>query len=57
VATGTAVVVGAEVVVGAGSTSEICEVAADNSAVEDPMPFVAMTDTLMYLPTSASVNL
>ena len=56
-ATGTAVVVGAEVVVGAGRTSEICEVAADNSAVEDPMPFVAMTDTLMYLPTSASVNL
>jgi hypothetical protein len=51
VATGTAVVVGA------GRTSEICEVAADNSAVEDPMPFVAMTDTLMYLPTSASVNL
>ena len=32
------------------------EVAADNSAVEDPIVFVAITDTMMYLPTSASVN-
>ena len=30
--------------------------AADNSAVEDPMPFVAITETLMYLFMSSSVN-
>jgi hypothetical protein len=32
------------------------DVAADNSAVDDPMLFVAITDTLMYLSISASVN-
>jgi hypothetical protein len=32
------------------------DVGADNSATEDPMAFVAVTDTLMYSPTSASVN-
>jgi len=31
-------------------------VAADNSAVEDPTPLVAITETLMYLSMSASVN-
>ena len=32
------------------------DVAADNSAAEDPMPFVAITETLMYLFMSSSVN-
>ena len=46
----------AVVVVTAADLSEICDVAADNSAAEGPTLFVAITDTLMYLPTSASVN-
>jgi hypothetical protein len=36
--------------------SRIIDVAADNSADDAPILFVAITDTLMYLSMSASVN-
>jgi len=36
--------------------SRIIDVAADNSADDAPILFVAITDTLMYLSISASVN-
>ena len=47
-------------VVAVGTTESVrsstIDVAADNSADEDPIPLVAMTDTLMYLSMSASVT-
>jgi len=36
--------------------SRIIDVAADNSADDAPILFVAITDTFMYLSISASVN-
>jgi hypothetical protein len=45
-------ITGSAVFVGAISTT--AEVAADKAAEDEPIPFVAVTDTLMKYPTSDS---